>query len=152
MANPEPNGTSSSWLMFALVFVGAGLGGVARVLVGRGLVALGVDVAARSGFPWATLAVNLVGAGAIGVVAAALLRAGPEGRLKSMSGVGGGLHASSVQALVVAGLLGGFTTFSSLSLEAVQLWQAGRPWAAGAYVLATNLAGLAATWLALRAA
>lgn len=88
---------------------------------------------------WGTLAVNVLGAFAISVLAALVVanRASEEARL-----------------LLGAGVLGGFTTYSSFNLEALTLWQRGAVGLALAYVLATVVgclfAGLAGGWIATR--
>ncbi|MCY7271783.1 MAG: fluoride efflux transporter CrcB [Sphingomonas bacterium] len=96
-----------------LVFVGGGLGALLRYLAG--LLAQG---------PLTTLAINVLGSFAIG-----LLVAVPSGPLRLFLAVG---------------LLGGFTTFSAFSLDAVQLWQRGEAGMALAYVLGTTALSLAA--------
>ncbi len=104
---------------YALVFLGAGIGGVLRHTVNIG--------AARVfglGFPWATLAVNVVGSFVMGALAAYLMRVGEGGR-------------EPVRLFLAAGLLGGFTTFSAFSLDAFSLWERGAFGLAGAYVLAS---------------
>lgn len=104
-----------------LVALGGALGGMARLGVGD-LVARCMGVA----FPWGTLVVNLSGALAIGAVAGMLEATGWAWQLLAI------------------GLLGGYTTVSSLSLQTLTLWQAGRPLAAAGNVLATLALGLAA--------
>jgi fluoride exporter len=93
----------------------------------RYLVSLAASAAIGTGIPWGTLAVNAIGSGAIGALAAI------------------GLH-DSARLLLVTGLLGGFTTFSAFSLETAQLWQRA-PWLAALYVaasLGSAFAGFAA--------
>ena len=115
---------------YLLVFLGAGLGGALRH---------GVNVAcARAfgrAFPWGTLAVNVVGSFAMGVLAAWLvLRAGAAG-------------SQPLRLFLATGVLGGFTTFSAFSLDAVLLWERGEGLLAVAYVAASValcIAGLAA--------
>lgn len=109
-----------------LVAIGGALGGMARLAVG--------DAVARrlgSAFPWGTLAVNLSGALAMGGLA--------------------GAPGLSWQLLAI-GLLGGYTTVSSFSLQTLTLWQQRRPLAALANVAVTLVAGLLALllgwWLA----
>jgi CrcB protein len=51
--------------------------------------------------------------------------------------------------LLVVGFLGGYTTFSSYTFETLQLLEAGEPLAAVAYVLSSNLLGLAAALLGI---
>ncbi|PRB17349.1 CrcB family protein [Microbacterium sp. MYb62] len=111
--------------MSPLLFVGAALaGGVGAVL--RYLVDLGIARLAGRRFPWGILLVNLTGSFALGVVATAL----PEGAF-----------------LLGAGLLGGYTTFSTAMLDTVALWRDGeRPASAfnavGMLVLGLLAAGL----------
>ena len=127
------SGSGSSlahWL--ALAAAGAA-GAVARAAV--------TDLAARllgTAFPWGTLAVNVLGAAAFGGLVAA-----GRGRL----GLPPGLDA-----VLLVGLLGGFTTFSSYAFQAFELWTAGRHATAAAYVLASNALGLAAVWGGMRLA
>ena len=117
-----------------LVAVGGALGGMGRLAV--------TNVFSRrlgAGFPWGTLAVNLSGALVAGWWAARL-------------GIPTTLDLSSAWLALVVGLLGGYTTVSSFSLQTLTLWQSGHPRRAVANVLATCLAGLAMAalgwWLA----
>jgi CrcB protein len=106
-----------------LVFVGGGLGAAARHAVGRAtLHAFG------PGFPWGTLTVNVVGSFLIGLAVGmfALFETGQPARL-----------------FLITGFLGGFTTFSAFSLDALTLWERD-PWMAGLYVAASVLASFAA--------
>ena len=102
-----------------LVAVGGALGSVARHVVS----VLGVAWMG-AGFPWGTLAVNVVGSAAIGVFGAL--------------GVSG-----DARLLLVTGVLGGFTTFSAFSLETGLLWERS-PALAVVYVGASVGLGLAA--------
>ena len=104
------------------VFLGGGLGAVLRWLVGRWSLAW-----FGAGFPVGTLAVNVAGSFAIGLAIAALDGIGLTARL-----------------FFVTGLLGGFTTFSAFSIDALTLWQRGQPGAAALYVAASLLLSLAA--------
>jgi CrcB protein len=110
-----------------LVFVGAGLGGVLRH---------GVNLAAARilglGFPWGTLAVNVVGSLLMGALAGWLaVRAGES-------------WTQPVRLFVATGILGGFTTFSAFSLDAALLWERGQGGAAAAYVASSLILSLAA--------
>ncbi|TCZ65582.1 CrcB family protein [Roseicella aquatilis] len=107
------------WPALLLVAAGGALGSVLRFLVSTLLVEL-----LGTAFPWGTLAVNVVGSAAIGLL----------GGL----GVEGGMRL-----LLVTGLLGGFTTFSAFSLETGLLWQRAW-WLAAVYVAASLALGLAA--------
>jgi len=106
------------------VFLGAGLGGVLRWLVG-----LAALRAFGPAFPWGTLAVNVAGCFAIGVVAALVATR---------------LPGETARLFLMTGLLGGFTTFSAFSLDAVALWERGALGLAGAYVAASVLVSIAA--------
>jgi CrcB protein len=101
-----------------LVFLGAGLGGVARYGVNQLAVAwLGLA------FPFGTLAVNVIGSFLMGLLAEVIadrLGGWPEARLFLMTGV-----------------LGGFTTFSAFSLDAYALWARGEGGLAAFYVVAS---------------
>lgn len=113
-----------------LVFVGAGIGGVLRH---------GANVAALRllgpGFPWATLSVNVLGSFFMGLLAGWLALKAP------------GDHAHPLRLFLAAGVLGGFTTFSAFSLDAVVLWQRGETGLAVAYMggsVILSIAGLIA--------
>lgn len=109
---------------YLIVFVGAGLGGAVRHAVNASTLAwLG------PGFPVATLAVNVVGSFLMGVLAGWFaLRGDP----------GGGWRL-----FLTTGLLGGFTTFSTFSLDAVALYQQGQWLAAALYVMLSLFLALA---------
>jgi CrcB protein len=109
------------------VALGGALGAVLRHLLG-GL------VQARAGvvFPLGTLAVNVAGCLAIGVLTELV-----ESR--------GGLHPET-RALLMVGLLGGFTTFSAFGNETLSLLRDGEPTLAGANVAANVVLGLLAVW------
>ena len=63
-----------------------------------------------------------------------------------------GLLGPAQESILLVGLLGGFTTYSSFAFQTVELLSASRPIAAAAYVVATNVAALAAVWAGLRLA
>ncbi len=92
-------------------------------------------MAARFGgaFPWGTLAVNVAGSCLIGVFAAL---AAPDG-VRYLAGTSG-------RALLMVGVCGGFTTFSSFSLQTLALAQEGHWVAAAANVLGSVVACLIA--------
>lgn len=113
------------------VGIGGALGAVSRF--GLGLV---VTRYLGTGFPWATLAINLLGCLAIG-----LALGGPPGSL--------GLLSRDMRLLGVIGFLGAFTTFSTFGWETVALLQGGKPWLAVLYVATSVLLGLGAVALGL---
>lgn len=101
---------------FLLVFFGSGIGGMARH--GVGLLALRLF---GPNFPVGTLAINVVGSFLIGIVA-------EYWAIKS------GLPQAA-RLFLTTGVVGGFTTFSTFSLETALLWERGQPLFAVAYVI-----------------
>lgn len=95
-----------------LVIAGSALGGLARYWL-----AILVGWALGPSFPWGTLLINVVGSLVIGVAGAAT-----EAR-----------EHAAFRAFLMVGICGGFTTFSSFSLQTLELLQAGRAPAALAY-------------------
>lgn len=113
--------------MSPLLFVAAALaGGVGAVL--RYVVDLGVARVAGRRFPWGILVVNLSGSFALGFVTAAL----PDQAF-----------------LLGAGLLGGYTTFSTAMLDTVALWRDGERRASAFDAIGMLLPGLLAAGLGL---
>ena len=88
-----------------------------------------------AGFPWGTLAVNVIGCLAIGFLAGL-------GETRQ-------LFSPEARLFLFLGLLGGFTTFSTFGYETLALLRDGEPLRAAANVTAQVLAGLAAAWLGL---
>ena len=117
-------------VLYLAVAFGSLLGGVLRAAVSLAALAWLGD-----GFPWATLAVNLLGSLAIGCYAALT---GPAGRYSV---------SLRQRQFVMAGFCGGFTTFSAFSLETLQLLQGQRMAAAGLYIGLSVATWLAAVWL-----
>lgn len=112
---------------YLIVFLGAGVGGCMRHGVNIGCARL-LSVE----FPWGTLTVNVLGSLAMGLLAGWFAT-----RLSSE----GAQHA---RLLLMTGVLGGFTTFSAYSLDAVLLWERGQIAAAAIYVLGSVVLCLAA--------
>jgi len=111
-----------------LVASGGAIGSVARYLVGMAR-AFGVA------FPYGTLAVNVIGGFLMGLFIELLARrfdGSPELRL-----------------FIAIGILGGFTTFSSFSLDVVVLWERGELATALFYVLASVILSIGALFLGL---
>lgn len=106
------------------VMVGGAIGAGARHLVGQILLArLG------PGFPWWTLSVNIAGSLMMGLLIGWLARSGGSDQARLFLGVG---------------VLGGFTTFSSFSMEFWTLFERGQMAQAAAYVGASVIIGIAA--------
>lgn len=114
-----------------LVALGGGAGALLRHLSGLAATRL-----LGPGFPWGTLFVNIAGSLAMGLLVVLLSER---------------LGGRALPPLLMTGLLGGFTTFSSFSLDAMSLYERGRLAAAAAYVggsVVFAIAGLAlGLWL-----
>ncbi len=117
---------------FLIVFVGAGIGGAARHAMN-----LGVSRLMGTNFPWHTLAINILGSIVMGLI---------TGWFAEKVGAAGHLRL-----FLATGIMGGFTTFSAFSLDAVLLWERHEHLLAMLYVggsVAGSLLGLAAAlWL-----
>ena len=115
------------------VMVGGALGSLARwglaMAVGRWL---------GQGFPWGTVLINIVGSFVIGWFAGLT---GPAGRVAV---------PDAARAFVMVGICGGFTTFSSFSLQTVELMRAGYAGRALGNVVASVVLCLVATMVGLR--
>lgn len=114
------------WDVLLVISLGGVLGSLAR---------WGTSVAWPSepgGVPWATLQVNVLGAGLIGLLMVLVRARGPEGRyLRPFLGVG---------------VLGGYTTFSTYALDVHQLLVDQRAALAASYLVLTVVLGLLAVW------
>lgn len=116
-----------------LVALGGALGALSRYALGLTIIRwLG------TGFPWATLAINVIGCLLIGMALGA--GPGPEGFL-----------SRELRLLAVIGFLGAFTTFSTFGYETIALVQVGKPALAMAYVLASLFLGVGAVALGMLA-
>ena len=117
------------WSYFWIA-IGSAVGGVLRF-------ALSGLIAERIGetFPWGTLAVNVSGSLVIGFF---FTLTEPDGRL---------LVSTTARQFVMIGLCGGYTTFSSFSLQTLNLARDGDWLRAGANITASVVLCLAAVWL-----
>lgn len=119
-------------LQCAFVALGGAVGAVGRYLLGL------APIFPKSGFPCATLLINLIGAFAIGLIAEAAARRGVQ-------------NSGAVLFLKV-GVCGGFTTFSTFSLETITLLSQGKTAVGMLYICASValclLGVLAGQWLA----
>lgn len=86
-------------------------------------------------FPVGTLAVNLTGCLLIGLLAGVIQEYG--------------LFTPEQRSLLLVGVLGSYTTFSSFSLDAIQLLRGGQVAEAGLYTLASVAVGFFAVWIGL---
>lgn len=103
--------------------LGGALGASLRYLTGK----LAIRVMGP-GFPWGTLTVNVLGSFLMGVLVVALAEKG----------------GNRFAPLLMTGFLGGFTTFSAFSLDAVTLMERGQHVVALSYVLASVLVSIVA--------
>jgi len=117
---------------FLLIFVGGGIGSVARYTLGGWVQGRTPGV-----FPLGTLAVNVLGCAAIGMLGAAL-----DGRV---------LLRPEYRLFLMIGVLGGFTTYSSFAFETLKLALDGEIARAAGSVILSNALCLTAAWLAYAA-
>jgi len=125
----RPAARYSARMNFLLVMAGGAIGSAARYGVGKlTLASLGPN------YPWGTLAVNLIGGFLMGVLAGILARTGGSEHTRLLLGVG---------------VLGGFTTFSSFSLDTVLMIERGQLGVAIAYVLVSAIGSILALFAGL---
>jgi CrcB protein len=113
----------------AAVFIGGGFGSVLRYLV-----TFAVTQRVGPGFPWSTLLINVTGSFIIGLVA--------EFYLSRAFGM-----TVEVRTFLMVGVLGGYTTFSTFALDALNLAREGAPSLAIAYAAGSVVLGFAAAFL-----
>lgn len=115
---------------YILVAVGGALGSLARFWVGD-------YVGTRFGatFPWGTLIVNITGSFLIGFFYSVT---GTEGRWQVQP---------TIRAFLMAGICGGYTTFSTFSLQTLNLIQDGQWLYAGANVIFSVVLCMIGVWL-----
>lgn len=111
-----------------------GAAGAVGTLLRAGCTTLGTKLLGP-GFPWGTIFVNTVGSFAFGVIFA-IARTRPL--------------PTEQEVVLLVGLLGGFTTYSSFAFQSAEMLSGGRPMMALGYMLATNVLGLLAVWAGLR--
>lgn len=121
------------WQQLGLVTAGGALGAAGRFLIGGWLLRT-----VGTGFPWGTLAVNLLGSFAAGFLLVWL-----EGR---------GQNALLWRAFLMVGVLGALTTYSALMLELFLLQRSQGLSTAAGYLLLSLVAGIGLFWLGLRLA
>ena len=115
----------------AYVALGGAVGASLRYLLGLAVVRL-----AGTGFPLAIITVNVLGSFLMGVFVVAAAHRG----------------LTHLSPLVMTGLLGGFTTFSAFSLEAVTLFERGQMGAAALYVTISVVGSIGGLMLGLMVA
>ncbi|HEY4162780.1 MAG TPA: fluoride efflux transporter CrcB [Dongiaceae bacterium] len=126
-------------MMYLIVFLGAGIGGAIRHCVNN-LVPrfMGLD------FPYATMAINILGSLLMGLIAGYFAFRGGNAGLGQMS--------QHWRLFLTTGILGGFTTFSTFSLDFALLCQRGALTGAAIYLLVSVVGSLVAIFIALAVA
>jgi fluoride exporter len=122
---------TSAWntlVLYGYVAAGSVLGGVARYL-------LSLLIQLVPGFPWATLFVNATGSFIIGFYGTI---SGPDGRL---------FASARQRQFVMTGFCGGYTTFSTFSLETFRLLESGMARTAFLNIAVSIASWLVAVWL-----
>ncbi|MTI16425.1 fluoride efflux transporter CrcB [Rhodobacteraceae bacterium RKSG542] len=115
-----------------LVALGGGMGAACRHMISLAYLRyLG------PAFPWGTITVNILGSLIMGIFVEVLAQ--------KLNG------SNELRFLIATGFLGGFTTFSSFSLDVAVLWERGEPWLAFIYVTASVVLSIGALFCGLAA-
>lgn len=112
-----------------LIFFGAGLGGVLRYWISQNMYLL-----LGRQFPYGTLVVNVSGSFVMGLLFVLIL--------DRFDGIG-----SQLRAFLLIGILGGYTTFSSFSIETLNLFESGAWFSASLNILLSVVLSILAVWL-----
>ncbi len=112
--------------------LGGALGAIARYAISLGL------PTETGRFPWGTFVVNISGSFVLGFLLIILIQQFPEARL--------------ARPVIGTGFIGAYTTFSTFTVESIQLVRAGDPGTAVAYVGASLVVGLLAVFIGMAAA
>lgn len=115
---------------YLLVGIGGGLGAMARYGFGALVGTL------ANGFPVATFLINIIGSIAMGLLVGFLARTTPQ-------------FQEEIRLFVAVGLFGGFTTFSSFSLDAVVMIERGDYLLATIYIVGSVLLSIAGLFMGL---
>ncbi|WP_327071036.1 fluoride efflux transporter FluC [Kitasatospora sp. NBC_01302] len=125
-AGPERPPRPRQWDVLAVIALGGGLGSVARYELAQAW------PTAAGTFPWATFTINVTGSLLLGVLMVFVLEIWPPNRF--------------ARPFLGVGILGGYTTFSTYTVELRGLLATGHFAVADAYALTSLVAGLAAVW------
>jgi CrcB protein len=117
---------------YLLVGLGGALGAMARYGIGTAV------PAPANGFPLATALINIAGSLAMGVLIGVLAKTTPQ-------------YQNEIRLFVAVGIFGGFTTFSSFSLDAITLIERGDFPLATAYIVGSVVLSLAGLFVGLQA-
>jgi CrcB protein len=116
---------------YAIVFLGAGLGGALR----HGINQLFTQFNQSLTTSFSTLFINVTGSLIMGLLAGWFAYRGQSGQ--------------HLRLFFATGILGGYTTFSTFSLDAALLWERGESWSALSYVTASVVLSIAAVFIGL---
>lgn len=119
-------------MIYLLVAIGGATGSVLRLAVGRAAIHL-----LGPGTIWGTFFVNVTGSFALGLFLAWALQRGEV--------------SADLRAMIAIGLLGGYTTFSTLSYDTIRLLEAGEIARAGVNIAASLVVGLVAAFAGILA-
>ena len=114
------------WTHIGLVFIGGAIGTAARAAIAAAAPTL-------AGLPVATLGINVTGAFILGVIVEYLVVIGPDTGQRR-----------GARLLLGTGIVGGFTTYSTVTTDSVRLFES-VPWLAVVYLIATLLLGAGAS-------
>jgi CrcB protein len=112
-------------IQVALVFLGGGIGAAIRHGIN-----LAVARTIGGSFPWSTFIINVTGSILMGLIAGYFTYRG------------GGAGSQHIRLFLTTGILGGYTTFSTFSLDAALLWERGEMGQTAAYVIGSVLLGV----------
>lgn len=129
MTFPAPLATGAGmWITLSQVALGGAIGATARYLTSLAALRL-----LGAGFPWGTMLVNVLGSFLMGLLVVLLAQR----------------DATRLAPFLLTGILGGFTTFSAFSLDALAMYERGETMLAGFYVVASVILSLSALALAM---
>ena len=112
-----------------LVFIGGGVGSIGRYLLGK------IWNDPSSGIPYGTFAANIVGSLLIGLILGWALK--------------NNALSSNTTLLLATGFCGGFTTFSTFSMDTLSLFELGHNYRALAYMFSSVVLSVLAVWLGI---
>jgi fluoride exporter len=117
---------------YLLVMLGAGLGGLARYVAGTAVLQRFTSRFPENVFPLGTLVVNVTGCFLIGILMTLFVARGDP--------------SPNLRLLLVTGVLGGYTTFSSFAWESVEAIEKEQIWIGLANIVLSVVLGYLAVW------